>query len=313
MEYTSCLTCGSEEFKVVLEGPDRLCGLPGIFRLVQCTRCQLIYQNPRPAEKDISQYYKGDYLPFLPAIEDETSFIKRLDRWYGLWKRCHLVNSFFPRPGKILDIGCATGIFLNGMKTKGWEVLGVELSAKAADYAQKRFRLPVQCLPIQSFQAEPGSMDVITMWDVLEHVHDPKQLLRLTHTWLKPGGRLLLTLPNPESWELGFFRQYWIGWDLPRHLCLFPEQTLRQMLISSGFRVTNFFSFTGRYHTFLLSLELLLKDKRPNSRWNTMGIRLLKWWPFRFMGLTIFSLLDRIHLSSIVAVVAVKEENIEKI
>ena len=178
MELTFCNVCKADDFIVLFEGPDRLDNLPGLFRLVRCRRCGLIYLNPRPDRNEIHQFYPEDYLAFQKAIDDDRSFLKRLDRRYGLYKRYRSVIEEQPRSGRILDIGCATGLFLAEMKNRGWETLGIDFSKSASDYARKRMGLEIITGDFLEVNLPAHSFDVISLWDVLEH---------LPTSWGSPG------------------------------------------------------------------------------------------------------------------------------
>ena len=141
MEYTPCPMCGADVGELLFEGGDLLHPSHETFKLNTCQQCGHIYQNPRPSVEEISRYYPDNYMPFLKAIEDEPSTIRQLDRRYGRYRRCKAVNQLFERPSRLLDVGCATGVFLDGMRRFGWPVVGVETNASAAAYARERFGL----------------------------------------------------------------------------------------------------------------------------------------------------------------------------
>jgi SAM-dependent methyltransferase len=246
------------------------------------------------------ELYPDNYLPFTGAIQDEPSVLRKWDRAYGLNKRCRAVASHARgrNPGSILDVGCATGVFLDGMRSRGWETFGIEPSVTAASYARQRLALNVETTDWESAAATPGSVDVVTMWDVLEHMTDPRGTLQKAATVLKPGGLLILSLPNPDTWELPFLGPYWIGWDLPRHLHLFTRNVLDRLLQESGFRLDEAVSLGGRYHVLVWSLDLWLKERLGASvlRRGIMGI--VRSWPTRLAALAVYSLLDRFRLSS---------------
>jgi 2-polyprenyl-3-methyl-5-hydroxy-6-metoxy-1,4-benzoquinol methylase len=263
MESTSCNVCHADDFAVLFEGPDRLHHLPGIFRLVCCRRCGLIYLNPRPDCNEIHQFYPEDYLAFQRAIEDDRSFLKRLDRRYGIYKRCRAVIKEQPLPGRILDIGCATGLFLFEMKKKGWETLGIDLSESASGYARKRMGLKVITGDFLEVELPPRAFDVITLWDVLEHLPTPGAALEKITGLLRENGLLLLNLPNPGSWEAGFFGPCWIGWDPPRHLNLFSLPQIIGLMKEHHLVYQRVVAVTGEFFGLKVSLKNLLQERLP--------------------------------------------------
>jgi SAM-dependent methyltransferase len=108
-----------------------------------------------------------------------------------------------------------------------------------------------------------ADFDAITFWDVLEHLSDPLAALEKACSLLKPGGLLVISMPNPDGWERHLFKQFWAGWDMPRHLHLFPKSTIFQVLDSIGFQPIEASFFTGGYGMLVLSLEFL--SSHPGS------------------------------------------------
>jgi SAM-dependent methyltransferase len=192
--------------------------------------------NPRPTRESISFYYPEDYGPFKSTTVNP-------DIVAPFWKR--LINSFLPlnndcipsiKPGSMLEIGCASGTFLHHMAKKGWAVTGIEISPIAAKAAQ--------CLGYSVFNGavedapEPANLyDLVVGWMVLEHLHDPLTALGHLRRWTRPGGWLVLSVPNAGSLEFSVFREYWYALDVPRHLYHFTPQTLRNLMTACGWRV----------------------------------------------------------------------------
>lgn len=265
-EMVACPMCGADAGRTLVEGGDLLHPGAESFRLVSCQRCSHIYQNPRPTPAAIGRYYPDDYMPFLRAIEDEPRWWRRLERSYGRRMRCSAVHRAAGQPGRILDVGCATGIFLDGMRRLGWEAVGVEPSASASEYARTRFGLDVITGRLEDTDFAPASFDAITLWDVLEHVHEPRQTLADLSRLLRPGGLLVLSLPNPDSLEARLFGPHWLGWDLPRHLNLFRPRLLRSILARFGMPVERIRSFTAGHSVMVMSLEQKLRTAGKGGR-----------------------------------------------
>lgn len=302
MESTRCTICAADDFEVVFEGPDWISHLPGLFRMVRCLHCGLYYLNPRPDQKEIHRYYPPDYLAFQKSIEEETAFLKRMDRRYGIYKRCRSVTNVLPGPGRILDIGCATGLFLSGMKERGWEVLGIELNEQAAAYARERMGLDIITGNFLETDLPNHYFDVISLWDVLEHLPDPLPVLKKISKIIRPGGLLVLNLPNPESWEAKRFGPLWIGWDLPRHLNLFPLPLLSALLEKVGFNRPKVKSLTGNFFVFKFSLGLLLNEKISQRPAALKIFRLLLNSPLlRLIAFPVYALSDPVKLGSCIA------------
>lgn len=280
-EVTVCPMCGADAGKLLFAGRDLLHGGEAMFRLVTCQVCGHMYQNPRPTVAAIGQYYPAAYIPFQPAIEDEPHWWRRIDRRYGRYRRCAAVQRAAGGPGRLLDVGCATGIFLDGMRRLGWQVQGVEPTWSAVEYARCRFGLDVFHGRLEEAHFADASFDVITLWDVLEHVHEPRPMLAELVRLLRPGGLLVLSLPNPDSLEARLLGPYWLGWDLPRHLNLFRPVLLTRHLPQVGLQVERIRSFTAGYGVLLMSIEQWFRAAGYHP---ALLLRLLRMPPLRLLA-----------------------------
>ena len=202
----------------------------------------------------------------------------------------------------MLDVGCATGIFLDGMRSLGWQAQGVEPSQVAADYAQQRFGLDVFQGRLEDAGFADASFDAVTLWDVLEHVHEPRQVLDEIARILRPGGVLVLSLPNPDSLEARLIGRFWLGWDLPRHLNLFRPILLGAHLAKRGLPVERIRSFTAGYPVLVMSIESWLKHAGYPA--GAIG-RLLRAIPLRVLAMPYYAgPANWYNLSSIMVVFA---------
>jgi 2-polyprenyl-3-methyl-5-hydroxy-6-metoxy-1,4-benzoquinol methylase len=301
-ETTACLVCGSRSARPSYQLEDWACELPGDFTLVTCDNCGHTYQNPRPTQAAIGQYYPDTYQPFWHAIDDEPSAWKRRLRHWQWRARCSQVSRLRPG-GRLLDVGAGTGIFLNEMRRYGdWRLAGVELSAPAADYARSKFGLEIFNGQVEDAPWPAGSFDVVTLWDVLEHLPNPQAALRKIHALLAPQGTLLFSVPNGGSIDARLFGRYWIGLDAPRHMSVFRLETLRRLLDETGFAIEAAFCFYGRYTTFALSLQQRLRAGWPASAGRRRVERLLFLPVWRYLSLPYFYLVDQLRLGAILAV-----------
>jgi 2-polyprenyl-3-methyl-5-hydroxy-6-metoxy-1,4-benzoquinol methylase len=238
-ENVPCNFCHSDNDSPLFSGPDRLAGLPGQFTMVQCANCGLIRQNPRPVWDSLQYYYQEDYVSHVPIIDDEPSIIRRWDRRWGMYKLLNAVQEKQPK-GRLLDIGAGTGVFLaEAIRRGNWSVVGLEPSRHAAEYARQRLDATIynDSFPSDALTELAGQFDLITMWHVAEHLADPLGSFEQIHNLLKPEGWFIFTIPNYESWDLRVFGDYWVGWDLPRHLFVFPKNSLTKMLAQCGLYV----------------------------------------------------------------------------
>lgn len=307
-ETAVCDHCGSGDEQILFEGPDRLHGLPGRFRLVQCTQCGWIRQNPRPTRETIGAYYPADYEPFIKAIDDEP-LLRRWDRRYGMIKRCQAIEKH-QRSGRLLDVGCATGNFLNEMRRRGhWETFGVEPDRAAASYAIERFGHQVHVGTLADANLAPGSFDVITMWNVLEHLHTPWADLLRVRDLLKTGGLFVFSIPNLESVEARAFGPLWLGWDLPRHLYLFPRASLIESLAGIGLVVQDVKCLSGSQDAAVVSLQMYLEARLGRaSPWPRRVARLCRTLPARLLTAPLFWAMNRANQASIITLFARKSE-----
>ncbi|MBI4431310.1 MAG: class I SAM-dependent methyltransferase [Candidatus Omnitrophica bacterium] len=139
--------------------------------------------------------------------------------------------------GRILDVGCGTGLELVALREKGWTVRGIELSEKAVSEARRVHGLDVLCGRLKDRLFEPASFDVITFGNSLEHVHSPRLTLVEARRVLDPHGLLVIKVPNIDSWSAKIFDTRWFQLDVPRHLYHFTPKTMRELLRRTGFRV----------------------------------------------------------------------------
>jgi len=302
-----CDGCGAKEGQLLFEGPDLLMGLTGRFRLVQCPQCGLIRQNPHLSWESLKDYYPEDYSPYTKIIETERSTARRMDRRYGMWKRLRALERFQPG-GRLLDVGCGTGVFLGEAQRSGrWELMGVEPSPQAAAYAQEALGISVLAQRFDEADLPAGHFDAITMWNVLEHLDSPIRDLRRAYQLIRPGGWLVLAIPNVDGSGAKLFGRYWMGWDLPRHLYLFPKKQLRRILGEIGFDWVDARCIAGGHSSLDLSIEFLLRAKNIDNSATRFLLRLYRSLPSRVACSPLFWLADRLRQCSLITIFAQKK------
>lgn len=269
MENTVCNLCGSDMNRPFLTRADRFSG--EVFQFVSCTQCGLIYLNPRPTQFELAKYYPANYEAYR-SPEDQSLSIEKKDTQRALDIQLDFVEKFAPRRGHLLDIGCATGNFMWAARERGWEVRGIELIEPAARIAQKRYGLNVKIGSLETVEWPEACFNVITLWDVLEHLPDPKGALKRCHNLLVSDGLLIFSIPNLKSFDRYLFRQVWIGWDAPRHFNMFSEITIKRLFELTGFELLEQNCLLGGKGTFLLSLDKLVGGGR-------MGVIVKKIYP----------------------------------
>lgn len=306
MRKVRCDFCKADDYELMFELKDYLHHIEGTFRLVRCRRCGLIYLNPQPTREELRKYYPNDYHAYKPLSSVSSPF-ERLDRYYGIDKRCRaVVKRLKERKGRVLDIGCATGEFLYSMRRYGnWELYGVEPNVEAAMYARNVLGLNVFIGTLFEAQYPNAFFDVVTLWNVLEHLHYPLLTLREIARIIKPSGLLVISIPNPESIEARIFGRYWAGFDAPRHLFIYPLSTLKKALDLVGFDVKKVRSFTGRYHVLALSIGHWLDAHISNEKRAAFLKRAISSFFFRVLTYPYYILAGWWNISSVATVFAV--------
>lgn len=297
-----CILCESEKITKLFTGNDLLHSIKGEFELFECQNCKLVWLYPPLKDTELEKYYPEDYVSFPKAIDTEKNLLRKLDRQFGVSKRAKRVMQKGEKAGKILDVGCATGIFLNEMKKYGWDCYGIEPSAYAAHYAQEFFGIQVSNCLFEDNDYPDSFFNVITMWDVLEHVPSPQLALDEVNRLLKPNGLLVLSMPNTNAWEKIFFGKYWAGWDIPRHTYIFNDKNISDLLIHHNFRINEISSFTGRHGVLYLSTLFWLNSNQFPVYIKNSILFLVKSIVARILTYPYYMIADRINKSSIMTV-----------
>lgn len=268
MIYVDCNLCGAQAsdakpYRIV---EDRYTGKS--YQLVRCPACGLVYLNPRPTFEELTEHYPDSYEPFQSTDQDNIrSRLFTLDHEQkALNMQVDYLERFVPHRGCLLDVGCASGRFLNAAQQRGWVTQGVELNSKASQIARDLFGLDVYTGSLEEANFSENSFTAITLWDVLEHVPYPVDTLRLCWNLLLPGGILAFSIPNILSFDRFLFAKYWIGWDAPRHFTLFDQSTLIKALEQSKFEKLDLRCLLGGKGTFILSLKILIRHFHPSVR-----------------------------------------------
>jgi SAM-dependent methyltransferase len=233
-EETACLLCRGRNWFTLLEAPDRTPGGAGLwFAVVQCNDCGLCFTNPRPTPVSMSQFYPAEYGPHRLKTPDSPR--KRRSVARRLRSSLELAP---PASGgrRLLDFGCGSGTFLSRMHGEGWNVTGVDASLSAVNGVRRQLGLRAVMGSLPNSELDGERFDLITMWQSLEHVHQPLQVLAAAYRMLMPRGRLVVAVPNIDSLPFRWFGHAWYGLDLPRHLCHFAPWTLQLLLERVGFR-----------------------------------------------------------------------------
>ncbi len=280
-----CNLCGSSENRLIRESYDFLTHLGGKFKIVQCCKCGLIFVNPKPT--NISDFYPPSYEPYNISNKDfhQNLYNQLLNKYYEKNKsRWDYFLSFifekvynpipFKKNGRILDLGCGNGLGLYNLQNCGWEVYGLDISKMAVEFAQRELGLKnVKYGSLVNNNYPNNFFDVVVLNYVIEHLPDPKVILKKIKKILKYKGLLLITTPNFESVNSIIFRSYWFPLETPRHLYLFTSETFKKLLFSiGGFRIRKVKYDISTYSLGRSLAYLFGNGKNVNKFWMSVKI-----------------------------------------
>jgi 2-polyprenyl-3-methyl-5-hydroxy-6-metoxy-1,4-benzoquinol methylase len=225
-QFAPCPICNKEEIANLLHTKDY--ALTGEdFQIIQCANCTLEFTHPAPSKEAIAPYYNfPSYISHTDTKEGFVNQIYHKVRNRTLTQKTNWVQSLFTgHKGQLLEVGAGTGAFAHSMFKKGWKVTALEPDATSRQRALENY--DINLLPIEElFQLESAKYDVITLWHVLEHVHDLNAYMKTFNSLLKPNGRLIIAVPNYTSYDAGFYKNYWAAYDVPRHLYHFSPLSM---------------------------------------------------------------------------------------
>lgn len=231
----SCPICSHGESRSFLEVKDYTVSNE-IFDLVKCIQCGFLYTDRPPGQQEIGKYYQSsDYISHTDSKQGLFNQAYQFVRNISLQHKFNLLkSSTHQKKGNLLDYGCGTGAFLKFVQDQGWSVMGMEPDDGAREKASLLLGSPVSS-PSQLKELPSNSIDAITLWHVLEHVHDLHETLEVFKRLLKQNGVLVIAVPNHTSWDATYYKQYWAAYDVPRHLYHFTPETIHRLLIDKGF------------------------------------------------------------------------------
>jgi 2-polyprenyl-3-methyl-5-hydroxy-6-metoxy-1,4-benzoquinol methylase len=247
----ACVVCGGTERHDYARGFDyelRTCANEWVF--VQCNTCGHVWLDPRPAVSALGTIYPPQYYAY-----DYETRISAVARWGKARLDARKLNSIIKRlphaPRAFLDIGCGSGRYLHAMAARGLDrknIHGLELDQRVVDaLAVQGFS--VACARVEDAAVADGSIDLATMFHVLEHVDAPDRVVRRIAGWLAPGGVLAVETPNLDAFDRRLFAdRFWGGYHIPRHWHLFTPDTLARLLSAAGLEPVGTMYQTG--HSF---------------------------------------------------------------
>ena len=271
-DVAACDLCNGTRFAFERKSRDLVERLvAGEHRYVRCLDCRLCFLSPRPTAAEIGKVYPVDYEPHVDRPP------KRVETWQILAGSKHARPSalgrlrvrirqrktFYPIPtwsgeGKILDVGCGSGTFLDTMKQLGWQTHGCDPSPEACAVAARKGH-SVRQGGATELDYPPESFDVVYVNQVLEHTFSPRVTLRSVHEVLRPGGALVLAVPNYGSLQMRMLGRYSSALDPPRHLYQFERGTLQRYLDETGFHKIVMTTRTGA-QSITKAMRLMVND-----------------------------------------------------
>lgn len=263
IHYTNCPICNSLNIAPVLTAKDHTVSQKE-FAVWHCSNCTARFTQDVPAKEEIGVYYQSEN--YISHSDTAKGFINSL--YHGIRKhtlnkkRRLVINQVGMSKGEILDIGCGTGAFLNTMQLSGWGITGLEPDDTARNKAIELYGIDPQS-PEKLFVLKPASYHAITMWHVLEHVHDLHAYLQQLARLITPQGKIFIAVPNYTSKDAAIYGANWAAYDVPRHLYHFSPASIEILLSTCNLKLTTLKPMW--YDSFYVSM---LSEQYKNGKGN---------------------------------------------
>jgi 2-polyprenyl-3-methyl-5-hydroxy-6-metoxy-1,4-benzoquinol methylase len=258
----NCPICNSSSFTDLFQCKDQTASKES-FPLIKCNQCSLVITSPRPDENSIGKYYESiDYISHSKNSRGILDRIYFIARSIALRNKKKLISRYF-NSGKLLDYGCGAGSFLAYVKHSGWQAFGVEPSAKARDIAKESGAV----IAASFEELQEGKFDIVTLWHVLEHIHQLNETVEKLKTKLAETGIILIAVPNHESFDATHYKSDWAAYDVPRHLWHFSQQSMSQLLKKHQLKLLE--TVPMKMDSFYVSI---LSEKYKKQKGNLAGI-----------------------------------------
>jgi len=275
-EHVPCNFCNHTGFETIYNTEDNIYkAVPGTFPIVRCTKCGLVYERIRPTFETIHFAYPEFYTTDMLKSSRTGLIRQKLEHFaYStiMKRRIKILSKRvkLEQTSKVLDIGCSHGDFLEALyRTRNCKVYGLEISQKDIDFIKaERPYISICNEDIMHIRSLPEkSFDLITLYHVLEHLHDPKKVLEKVNTLLNTGGKLIISTQNFNSLSRRLLRKRWPLNDSPRHLYHFTLRTLTMYLEAAGFTVLkkHFYSDSFPSLGIMLTANYLTNNKNKGS------------------------------------------------
>lgn len=248
LKLDQCPVCKTKnEFTEFITAKDHLITNED-FTIVKCSSCNFIFTNPRPDDQSLRKYYQSsNYDSHKTNSSNLKDYLYQKVRDYSTKKKLNYINKI-TKGKSLLDIGCGAGFFINYCYRNNWKVEGMEPNLEALPYISPTIKIHSQLNTIK-----PNSFDIITMWHSLEHISALDKVIETAAHSLKKEGKLLIAVPNINSYDASHYKNYWAALDVPRHLYHFTQESLKILLNRFGLKIieTQPLSFDSYYVSLL--------------------------------------------------------------
>jgi SAM-dependent methyltransferase len=268
----NCLVCGQNNFKTFFSCKDFV-ATEEDFQLQYCESCSFIFTNPRPNISEIGKYYQSDqYISHSGKKKGLIYKIYDIVRDFSIRQKLNLIKKYH-KSGKLMDLGCGLGYFLNGVKLdKTFDGLGVDISDDAVEYVKNTFGINIKN-ESELDNLDKHTFDIITQWHVLEHVHYLNERMQQLHHLLKQDGTMFIAVPNSKSKDAEIYKEYWDGYDVPRHLYHFNQKSFSLLMEKHGFKIVEIKPMWFDAPYICMRSEVHLKNRFPFINGAINGIK----------------------------------------
>jgi len=235
-KVSACPICNHTDFKEHIICTDHMVTKEK-FTIVKCDHCNFLFTNPKPDKNHISSYYKSDqYISHTDKSNNLVNSIYKIARHFTIKQKVKLVTSLASHK-TILDFGCGTGDLLHAFKKANWKAFGFEPDKQASVIAKKKSGLEIfnQLDQLDTL----SDISMISLWHVLEHVTDLNRTIQKLRSILSVGGKILIAVPNNESFDAEYYQQFWAAYDVPRHLYHFTQQSMEKLMKKHALKIIN--------------------------------------------------------------------------
>ncbi len=305
MDQIYCRLCQNSNTDILYDIPDFwLREYSNKYKYYSCKNCGTKFLDPHVANLDFNVIYPETY-----EVYNQHKTNNKISKFlinFGLSQR-YKVFSVYKNKGKILDIGCADAAFLKYLRRfPEWDLFGFDKKKLSIDEFDLH-GINITFGELSQINFESNQFDIITMWDVLEHLDNPSEVISYISNILLDNGKLIIKVPNGDSLDSIIFGRYWAGIDPPRHIFIFNRKSISQLLISNNFQIKKINTQFGGYLNFIKSIQFFLSYKIKNHDEVVLNlIRFLKNPIFRFVGFPFFKLINIFGFGSSLVIIAEK-------